>query len=92
MAVDKRSFQLQQMLNLVSQQKWEQVSSRFVGEKIECKIRRRFTDAEIPIRQFEVDKMNNLVRTFGWTAESTSIDDNMVVVDLSKTLEKEVSS
>jgi hypothetical protein len=91
MVVDKRSFQLQQMLNLVSQQKWEQVSSRFVGEKIECKIRRKFTDEEAPIKQFEVDKMNNLVRTFGWTAESTSIEDGMVIVDLAKTLEAEVS-
>ncbi len=91
MAVDRRAFQMQQVLNLVRQQGWEQVSSRFVGERIELKIRKRFTEAERSALQFEIDKMHNLVRTFGWTAESTSIEDGLVVVDLTKTIEKEVS-
>jgi hypothetical protein len=91
MANDKRAFALQQVVGLVSNQKWEQVSSRFDGLRIELKIRRKFTDEEKPIRQFEVDKMQNLVRTFGWTADATSISEDFVTVDLSKTMEVEVT-
>ncbi len=91
MAVDRRAFQLQQMLNLVRQHKWEQVSSRFVGERIEAQIRRRFTAEEFPVRQFEIDKMVNLVRVFDWTAESTGIGDEWVTVGLAKTLVVESS-
>ena len=92
MAVDKRAFQLQQVLNLVAQQEWTQVSSRFDGPKITLVIRRKFTDERLPVRQFEIDKMVKLVRTFGWTADSTNIDGNAVTVQLVKTLEGEVSS
>jgi len=91
MAVDRRSFQLQQMLNLVFQLKWEQLSSRFVGDRIEASIRRRFTDEQMPVKQFEIDKMHNLVRTFGWNAESTLVDDGLVTVNLFKVMVQEVS-
>lgn len=91
MAVDMRAFQLQQMLNLVRQHKWEQVSSRFVADKIEVQIRRKFTAEDAATLQFEVDKTLNLVRVFGWTNESTNISDGLVTLALSKVLVTEVT-
>lgn len=61
---------------------WKEEAQRLGG--------RRLREMAIDVKQFELDRMVNMMRSFGWTVVKSEFAENRIIVQMEKVVKPEV--
>lgn len=89
MDFERRTFEATRVLNLVETRGWQETSRRLEGDKIFVSVRKSTEGVEARERRMCLDDLAMIVRVFGWSFESSGIDETSCYATMMKVLESE---
>ena len=89
MEFERSSFEISRVVNLVENQGWQELSRHVEGDELSVSVRKSTEGAEPRERRMCLDDLIMIVRVFGWSFESSGIDETGCFAKMVKVLESE---
>ena len=89
MDFERSSFEIFRVLSLVETRGWQETARRVEGDRLFVSVRKSTEGAEPRERRMCLDDLATITRVFGWSFESSGIDETGCFATMVKVLESE---